>query len=706
MANPPLPPGFVIEGAPQAPPLPPGFQLEQAPPRVPSNTDVLFSTGLLPEGLRLPAQYTEDALRSARQGATFGFSDELVGARDALAAGLTGGDPRQAYTQSRDLERKRLGQFEQDYPAASVAGNIGGGVLVGGAPVRTAQAAMAAAPQAPGALAALGRIARTVPTGAGYGAVAGLGVGEGGITDQLASIGRGAFTGGIAAPIIAGGAQGLSLLGRLIPRRPVTQTVNVPGAPPPASQSPAPQIPPAGAPPAPPPSVTPVEVTARERALDLVSDTMRRSGRTPEDIERQLIQSEELGAKPEILADFLGDQGSRRLYSTRTLGGPASSEAVERLALRGEGTAARVSEDVQRATSQRGQSLTQLDERIDTRRRMGNTLYQQAFQHGPVTSQETLELVQNPRVAGILKRASDRRQQVADLRGESYTPLFRESDQGPVLARAPTVEDLHLLKTSLDDDIRQAFDAGEGQLGNALRDFKNRIVRNLEDEVPAYRKARETYKGDAEIEEAITAGRNDILRKPVDELRRDFQALSGAEQDAYRSGAIDSFLARNVDRKVDSADFARSLWGNADSRNRLQLLVKNEDELVRLARQFEREQRIARTNRAVLGGSPTAMRQADIEDQVAGTLADVATQGPQGAFVSTVGRWIRRAGGLTEPVADDVAKLLTAESPETIRAVLQSLQGRDQFRVLQAMRQNQAAQGVAGTSAQQTNGNP
>jgi hypothetical protein len=697
MTNPAPPPGFVLD---QAPPPPPGFVLDgltgtppkPGAPRVKTDTEQLLESGQIPSSWLPFLEPVEQGLRSARQGVSFGFADELAGLGGGAKAFITGGDFGSGYTSARDRERALSGQFEQDHPGASLAGNLGGGLLTGLGPAKAA-----AAP-----LNFLSRAYQSAKTGAAVGGLAGFGVGEGDANSQLASTGRGAATGAILAPVVTAGLQGASLLGRLIPRRPVTQTVNVPGAtPPPAAPAGS-----AGATPNSPPATTPVQVTTRDRALDLVGDTLRRSGQTAEGIEQQLVRNDDLPGKPEILADFLGDQGSRRLYTTRTLGGPEASAAVERLATRGEGTAARVSEDVQQATSQRGQSLTQLEARIDNRRRMGNTLYTEAFKHGAVTDPDTIALVQNPRVSAILKKASDRRQQVADLRGETYAPLFRETDQGPVLARVPTVEDLHLLKTSLDDDIQQAFKAGEGQLGKALRDFKNQIVGKLEDEVPAYRKARQTYKGDAEIEEAITNGRADILRKPVDELRRDFNALSGAEQDAYRSGAIDTILARKVDPKVDSADFARSLWGNADSRNRLQLLVKDEAELVRLARQFEREQRIARTNRGVLGGSPTAMRATDIEDQTAQTLADVATQGPQGAFVSTVGRWIRRAGGLTEAVADDVAKLLTAENPDTIRAVLQSLKGREQVRVLQAMSQQRAAQGAASASAQQTNGKP
>lgn len=652
------------------------------PSKVKTRTQELSEAGLIPDLYVIPAEAAEQGLRAARQGLTLGFSDELSGLGAGAKALFTGEDAGEAYTKARDLERARLRQFSEDEPVASTLGQLGGGLLTGTAPAR-------AAVQAPSVARALGESAIT---GAGIGAVAGLGSGEGDASQQLASTVKGALIGGAAGPVVTGLARGVPAAYRYIRPGTVRETVNV-RATPDADMVAGPQ----GA-----SDVVPVEITARDRALDIVRDTMRRAGSTPDQIEAEIARGEALGMKPEVLADYLGDQGARRLYSTRTLGGEAASKAVDRLANRGEGTSARVAEDVQRATAQRGQSLTQLDARIENRRKLGGQLYRKAFEHGAVTDSDTLELLNNPRVASIIKKAADRRSVVADLQGEKYAPLYRQTENGPVLARTPTVEDLHLLKTSLDDDIRQAYQAGEGQLGGALRDFKNRIVNNLEREVPAYRKARELYKGDIEIEEAINNGRADILRKPVDQLRRDFAALSGAEQDAYRSGAIDAILSRKVDTKVDSADFARSLWGNADSRNRLKILVKNEDELARLAKQFDREQRMARTNRAVLGGSPTAMRQADIEDQVAGTLADVVTQGPQGAFVSTVQRWIRRAGGLTEPVADDVAKLLTSEGPETIRAVLKSLKAREQQQVMKALNQQRTGQAASTASSQQS----
>lgn len=373
-------------------------QVAGQPQPVRTRTAELVEQGAIPASWQIPVEAAEQGLRAARQGVSLGFSDELAGLGAGAKALFTDEAVGDAYTRARDLERARLRQFSEEQPAASTLGQVGGGLLTSVIPVGRAA-------QAPSLLSQLGR---TFGTGAATGAAAGFGAGEGSAEQQLESTGKGALIGGSVAPVAAGVAAGASRVARipavesalsriasLFRRDPVAVNAGaVPGQ-------------------------VPGQVQASDKALELVGETVRRSGTTPEQIEQQLIRNEELGAKPEILADFLGDQGARRLYSARTLGAEGATQAMERLAARGEGTAARVSEDVQRATSQRGQSLNQLEAKVENRRRLGNTLYQRAFEHGPVTSEDTLALVQNPRVADILKKASDRRAAVADLRGES-----------------------------------------------------------------------------------------------------------------------------------------------------------------------------------------------------------------------------------------------------------------------------------------------
>ena len=77
------------------------------------------------------------AARSALQGQTFGYGDELVG---GVTAALTGNSPE--FETAR--ERRRLAQGETDFPGQSMGAEIGGAVAMPGAVVKSAPAAVAA----------------------------------------------------------------------------------------------------------------------------------------------------------------------------------------------------------------------------------------------------------------------------------------------------------------------------------------------------------------------------------------------------------------------------------------------------------------------------------------------------------------------------------------------------------------------------------
>ena len=63
--------------------------------------------------------------RTAAQGATFGFSDELRGLGAAITPGGKG------YKEARDAEREALAQAREDAPILSLLGEVGGGVATG-----------------------------------------------------------------------------------------------------------------------------------------------------------------------------------------------------------------------------------------------------------------------------------------------------------------------------------------------------------------------------------------------------------------------------------------------------------------------------------------------------------------------------------------------------------------------------------------------
>jgi hypothetical protein len=178
--------------------------------------------------------------RTAAQGATFGFSDELGGVGKFISALAPGGRPigeaRQAYTEGRDVARENLAQFREEHGKTALAAEALGGLATGlfapgllaakagGAGIRGALglkkavdvAKTARTAELAGGLGKGGRIAGKMGQAAKVGALEGgvYGVGAGGeqrgatlgesVLSRAGSGALGAAAGGLLAPAMAG----------------------------------------------------------------------------------------------------------------------------------------------------------------------------------------------------------------------------------------------------------------------------------------------------------------------------------------------------------------------------------------------------------------------------------------------------------------------------------------------------------------------
>jgi len=158
-------------------------------------------------------QTLADTGRSAVQGVTGGFSDELTGGVEALWE-KTKGNPEEfgkLYAASRDSSRKKNKEAEERSPVASTIGNIAGSL---------APALLTAGATAPAAGAGLlARIGNAAKIGAGAGAIGGLGTSEADLTkgDVLGAGGdvlSGAVAGGVTGGVFQGGIEGVKGLAK------------------------------------------------------------------------------------------------------------------------------------------------------------------------------------------------------------------------------------------------------------------------------------------------------------------------------------------------------------------------------------------------------------------------------------------------------------------------------------------------------------
>lgn len=157
----------------------------------------------------------EALLRQAGQGGTFGFMDEgqdLIGA--GIAHAVTGEPFNDLYKDARRISKEDLESDIKNHPGASIAGNIGGAMLTGGAVAGGVKSL--GARFAPQALETVVNAANALPkttailTGAGSGGLYGAGQGEGGLTDRLGNAGSGALVGGPSGILGYGAAKGVS----------------------------------------------------------------------------------------------------------------------------------------------------------------------------------------------------------------------------------------------------------------------------------------------------------------------------------------------------------------------------------------------------------------------------------------------------------------------------------------------------------------
>lgn len=135
------------------------------------------------------------------QGTTFGLGDEIVGALSPWS--------------TIDEERRRLGQFREQHPAAALGLELGGGIVSGLGAGAVAGGSAVLGRSVGGAASTLGTAGRVAAAGAGGGALAGYGSGEGGPVsgDRLGrAAGYGALGGivGAAAPKVLQSSTGLA----------------------------------------------------------------------------------------------------------------------------------------------------------------------------------------------------------------------------------------------------------------------------------------------------------------------------------------------------------------------------------------------------------------------------------------------------------------------------------------------------------------
>jgi len=537
-------------------------------------------------------------LMNAGQGAAFNFGDELAG----LAAGY--GALRQrlnpftdvspsitdAYKNARDFVRGAVDQYRQENPTASIAGQLFGGLALGGGLGRAFGTGTTV----------VGNILRGAAAGGAEGALRGAGqsTSMADIGNQMLSEGgMGAFGGGAASAA----SQGIGAVARAVAPR-------VPSA----MQALGNVIPGLSA------GIQANDDAIADIARRRVAEALLRDQRTPQQVQTRLNT---LG--PEARIADAGGASTRQLLDTQaTLPGQTAQQVEQAIRQRQAGRAGRLVEAASDSLNVGGKRLASTLDALDLERKA---------QAGPLYDVVRNTTVQvDDELRGLLERSKSAlgpAKKIAEITGEAF-----EVPNGQT-APLKTLDQIKRALYVLEEKNINPETGRVNEIGRAYQNLRRTLVDKL-DNLTAdpntgqsfYKAARDAYAGPTELRVAAQQGFKSMSQDATT-FAETVRGLSASEKDAFRIGAMEAL--RNKFGTLSGQSSVLRLWREPAMQEKLKQLFPD----VRSYRDFAvtvgAEERL-RQLESVGRGSQTARRLAAAEDQgerIASDLQSIAAGG-------------------------------------------------------------------------------
>lgn len=577
-------------------------------------------------------------MRAAADVGTFGLADELSAGAGALT-GIGGkfGD------YSGNLRRQRIEQEQRDNfdPVASTVGRVGGALLSGYGLAKMGLPFLSgAAPEAGLA----GRIGAGATGGAIYGGAYGAGSGEG-IWDRVAGAGTGAVTGGMIGGAIPALASGIRTVAK-----PVTDAISA--------------------------RVNPAAFAARK-----VEERLSAGNVTPGVVATKMQNNPGLS-----VADTAGKSARDLLRTASNTPGPARDRIATQIALRQLGQGDRLKAAIGKTLADPDGYLTAKDQLAEAAKKIAGPLYDKAYAR-PVHFTKTLEdILATPAGRSALAKA----QQLAANEQQPFRQVF-VNIRGEA-KRVPDTRGWDYIKRALDDMIDAQTDPMTRKVtneGRILTSLKQRMLKEIDMFNPAYKEARGAFSGVAQIDDALEFGRKAMTMSP-EAVKRELAGFSIPQKQAARIGAAEE-LRKAIDGAGWTNNAVLKVMNGRQKFGVLRSLFENETQFAEFRKALFGEVRRRKTYDAVRGNSTTAAQLADMfEAGGANSALDLAGKVGKGGIVhgtlEFVGSRLRRLGGLTPQVADEIAKRLMSVSPADTRQLINELHRIDSAKISAAQK--------------------
>ena len=300
---------------------------------------------------------------------------------------------------------------------------------------------------------------------------------------------------------------------------------------------------------------------------------------------------------------------------------------------------------------------------IANRKETANRLYSIARQRGILSSEKLNNFLERPTIKTI----------VGKLQRDLVDP-----ETGVPLSKMPR-NNIRVIDALYKDLVERSFTKGgdpvTGQTGRNINLLRNELRDELSDLAPEYALALEKFSGDKALEEALEAGANAFRGRDRDLVTPGFvKNMSEGEKEQFLIG-----LARAAQEGIDTgASPVSAIKRLIMPRNKavIEAATGSKSAAETFTDAMQRELRFAATERAVIGGSPTARIQAERADAAAGALdaalemgrgnVGQAARGGMDMLLSAMRRG-RPAGQLDPGVSEALSRMLTTpvqpESP-------------------------------------------
>ena len=562
----------------------------------------------------LTAPVESQQLRTAIQGATFGFGDEIE-------AFIRSGFSDRKYDEIRDELRAKITAYKKANPTEALTTELAAALVPSIALSLTGFGAPTAATN-------LGRFGQALKPIVAESAVAAAGYSEGDLTTAQ---GLGDVAGNTAQGTAAGGLvqAGIQATGPIF-----SKVINF------------------------------IRKKFGDKADNAVqAELLRLAEGTGKSVDEVIADV----AEGRIMADNMTLTNAIR--SMMNEGGLTKAEILAASANRAATTRAAAQEELRGALAPQFQdpnvirAMKESDKQVKAQERKG---YQEAFQSGATVPPELQEQMLN--VIQRMPRAADELAEIYTAR--SIVPLFKKADDGSIqFVRAPTIEDAEILRRKLKEITTQQYDAGSGTMGEIVGSLEKSLRGSLDEASPNLAAVRQQFAQNMDVRQAFDLGRRQALTMNVDELSLMVEQMGQEALEAFRAGALDAL--RNRARR--SGVLLRDLAEEDKQVGAALRVILPEDQAERVLRSVTTAAEATEVAKAIRGGSPTQSLQREAQLRGSGVSAEDALRGSQGDIFSLIRIFknaLPAAKGMTDEQMLQVVKVLFSDDPAMVEIAL------------------------------------